>query len=77
MGFNQANLPSLYMSFTCVCLNLTVDLNIKRSHYVTLYRHVAAENRSQCGRCVGLDSGLFPFHVCHIAKEVTCTTNSL
>lgn len=55
-----------------------VDLNIKRNHYV--YRHVtAAENtvsiRSPCGRCVGLDSGLFPLHVCHNAKEVTCTVN--
>lgn len=79
MELTQAHLPSLYLSvYLCMCLIFAVDLNIKRSHYV--YRHVtAAENtvsiRSPCGRCVGLDSGLFPLHVCHNAKEVTCTVN--
>lgn len=79
MELTQAPLLSLYLFvYLCVCLIFAVDLNIKRSHYV--YRHViAAENtvsiRSPCGRCVGLDSGLFPLHVCHNAKEITCTVN--
>jgi len=68
VGCNQADLLSLYISIYLCVFELSRDLNIS-AVIVKLHRHVtlAAENtvsiRSQCGRFVGLYSGLFHFHV--------------